>query len=91
MDTRRIHINKLTDLNEYKRIIFSDCEYFSFLDVYIGSIYLGTKFRIHEEQINEFAKMESKKKIDLHVEAALRKQSLSDLQKGELIMRQYNS
>lgn len=54
VDRRRIYINDLTNLDQYKRIIFSECEYFSFLDVYIGSCYLGTRFRLKRYQMSDF-------------------------------------
>jgi hypothetical protein len=51
---KQVFINSLMDLDQYKRVEFDQCEYFSFLDVYIGSCYLGTRFRLQGYQLSEF-------------------------------------
>lgn len=51
VDSRRLYVKKIGELDQCKRVVFSDCEYFSFLDVRLDSAYLGTKFRIHNEQL----------------------------------------
>jgi hypothetical protein len=51
VDQRRIYFNQIQELNHYKKVIFSDCEYFSILDVFMGTISLGAKFRLNPYQL----------------------------------------
>lgn len=88
VDRRRIYINNLVNLDQYKRVIFSECEYFSFLDVYIGSCYLGTRFRLKRYQLSDFYCSEDKEKIELRAASDQFRLSMDDIDKGSLLAKE---
>ena len=54
VDKRRIYINKISSLCTFKRILFDDCDYFSYSDVLLISQSFGEKIRMHDYQMNEY-------------------------------------
>lgn len=62
VDKRRIYINSFTSLNTFKRILFDDCDYFSYTDLYIVSQSMGDKVRVHPFQMRQFSQMDMKER-----------------------------
>jgi len=53
-DRRRLYINAFDSANRFKRVLFDDCDYFSFSDVFIISESFGEKIRLHNYNFAQF-------------------------------------
>jgi len=78
------------NLDQYKRILFAECEYFSFLDVYIGSCFLGTRFRLQQHQLSDFYCCDDKVKIDYRMANDNLKLQLTDHERGDILHKTTN-
>jgi hypothetical protein len=54
VDSRKLYLNNLGELNTYQRVIFSEPDYFSYTDVYLFGMRTGTCVRPHALSLVDF-------------------------------------
>lgn len=67
VDSRKLYLNNLGELNTYQRVIFSEPDYFSYTDVYLLGMRAGTCVRPHALSMVDFHMSPIEERSKLHL------------------------
>lgn len=71
VEKRRLLFNDIKGVATFKRIVFDECDYFSYCDMFLASLHLGHKLRKLDYDLKIFSLMDADTRIMHHLSKPL--------------------